>query len=94
MSLEEIRVLDWTQWQQGPVATIFLADLGADVIKIEHREFGDPGRGMQTIMGTMLDKDLPFNTYFESQNRNKRGITLDFKRRRSYEEAQESSIAR
>ena len=77
MSLEGIRVLDWTQWQHGPVATIFLADLGADVIKIEHREFGDPGRGMKAIMGTMVDKDLPFNTYFEMQNRNKRGITLD-----------------
>jgi len=77
MALEGIRVLDWTQWQQGPVATTFLADLGADVIKIEHREFGDPGRGMKAIMGSMLDKDLPFNTYFESQNRNKRGMTID-----------------
>jgi len=77
MPLEGIRVLDWTQWQQGPVSTVILADMGADVIKIEHRERGDPGRGMKAIMGVMSKKDLPINTYFESQNRNKRGITLD-----------------
>ncbi|MBN1614676.1 MAG: CoA transferase [Deltaproteobacteria bacterium] len=77
MPLEGIRVLDWTQWQQGPVSTVILADMGADVIKIEHRERGDPGRGMKSIMGVMSKRDLPVNTYFESQNRNKRGITLD-----------------
>ena len=77
MPLEGIRVLDWTQWQQGPVGSVFLADLGADVIKIEHRERGDPGRGMKFIVGIMVGQELQFNTYFESHNRNKRGITLD-----------------
>jgi len=77
MALEGITVLDWTIWQQGPVSTVILADLGADVIKIEHRVTGDPGRGMKYIMGAMLGEELPFNTYFEGQNRNKRGITLD-----------------
>ena len=77
MPLEGIGVLDWTQWQQGPVGSVFLADMGADVIKIEHRERGDPGRGMKFILGIMVGEELPINTYFESQNRNKRGITLD-----------------
>jgi len=85
MPLEGIRVLDWTQWQQGPVATTMLADLGADVIKIEHRERGDPGRGMKAIMGTMIGEEVPINTYFEGHNRNKRGITLDLSKEKGRE---------
>ena len=42
--LEGILVLDWTIWQQGPVCSAMLGDMGADVIKIEQRGTGDPGR--------------------------------------------------
>jgi crotonobetainyl-CoA:carnitine CoA-transferase CaiB-like acyl-CoA transferase len=79
MPLEGIRVLDWTIWQQGPVATMMLADLGADVIKIESRDGGDPGRGLVSSGGINLDAKVE-SAYFEGNNRNKRSITLDLKR--------------
>ena len=50
--LEGIRVIDWTIWQQGPVATTMLADMGAEVIKIEERDKGDPGRAIFAIGGS------------------------------------------
>ncbi|HSD09429.1 MAG TPA: CoA transferase [Candidatus Binatia bacterium] len=78
MPLEGIRVLDWTIWQQGPVCSAILGDLGADVIKIEERVGGDPGRGMLRLAGLEMS-DRP-NFYFMANNRNKRGITLDLKK--------------
>jgi crotonobetainyl-CoA:carnitine CoA-transferase CaiB-like acyl-CoA transferase len=79
MPLEGIRVVDWTIWQQGPVASVMLGDLGADVIKIEERVGGDPGRGVLRAQGLDLT-DRP-NFYFEANNRNKRSIAVDLKKR-------------
>ena len=73
MPLEGIRVLDWTAFQQGPTAGALLADMGADVIKIEEPR-GEPGRGLAAIYGM----DLPVNFYFLNQNRGKRGMVIDF----------------
>ncbi len=77
MPLDGIRVIDWTIWQQGPVATTKLGDLGADVIKIEERVGGDPGRGIMAMSG--IDLGERPNFYFEANNRNKRSLTLDLK---------------
>jgi CoA:oxalate CoA-transferase len=77
MPLEGIRVLDWTIWQQGPVSTAMLGDLGAEVIKLEERESGDPGRYLAAIGGASL-ADRP-NFYFEANNRNKQSLALDLK---------------
>lgn len=74
MPLDGIRILDWTVWQQGPTATALLADMGADVIKIEEPR-GDPGRGLSRIGGV----PVVLNYYFGNQNRNKRGIILNLK---------------
>lgn len=76
--LEGIRVIDWTIWQQGPVAAVMLGDLGAEVIKIEQRESGDPGRGILKMSGIDLS-DRP-NFYFEANNRNKLGMAIDLKK--------------
>ncbi len=78
MPLEGIRVVDWTIWQQGPVASVMLGDLGADVIKVEERVGGDPGRGVLKAQGLDL-RDRP-NFYFEANNRNKRSLTVDLKK--------------
>ena len=78
LPLEGIRVLDWTIWQQGPISALMLSDLGADVIKIEERTGGDPGRGVLRASGLDLSKHPNF--YFEANNRGKRSIALDLKR--------------
>ncbi|UGQ11767.1 CoA transferase [Yinghuangia sp. ASG 101] len=72
--LEGVRVVDWTIWQQGPVAGAMLGDLGADVIKIEERRGGDSGRAMLAF------PDTGASPYFEVNNRNKRSIAVDLKK--------------
>jgi crotonobetainyl-CoA:carnitine CoA-transferase CaiB-like acyl-CoA transferase len=78
--LEGIRVLDWTAWQQGPIAAALLADMGAEVIKIEAPE-GEPGRGMLRMYG----RDLPLNFYYQNQNRGKKGIVLNLQKQKAKE---------
>lgn len=71
--LAGVRVLDFTRYQQGPFATTLLADLGADVLKVEERGDGEVGRRMEGLPNG-------FSPYFESYNRGKRDITLDPRR--------------
>ncbi|WP_363319306.1 CaiB/BaiF CoA-transferase family protein [Accumulibacter sp.] len=67
-----MRVLDLTRLLPGPVATLHLADMGADVIKIEDHAAGDYAR----ILGDGPDG---VSVFFRSVNRNKRGLRLDLK---------------
>lgn len=71
--LDGIRVVDWTIWQQGPVAGAMLGDLGAEVIKIEERERGDGGRAMLRF------DDSGKSPYWEMNNRNKKSVAIDLK---------------
>jgi crotonobetainyl-CoA:carnitine CoA-transferase CaiB-like acyl-CoA transferase len=87
MPLEGLRVLDWTIWQQGPVCSAMLGDLGAEVIKLESRDGGDPGRGLVSIGGAGLQKRPNF--YFEANNRNKQSLTLDLKQPEAQQIVQE-----
>ena len=71
--LAGIRVLDLTRLLPGPVATLHLADLGAEVIKIEDPQVGDYAR----TLGTGQGED---SAYFRMINRNKQGLRLDLKK--------------
>ena len=70
--LSGIRVLDLTQFLSGPFATQILADLGADVIKLEPPQ-GDPVRA---VPPHFVDGD---SVYYLCVNRNKRSIAIDMK---------------
>ena len=66
-------MLDLTRLLPGPVASLHLADLGAEVIKIEDPEIGDYARTLGASNGAMTD-------FFRAINRNKRFVTLDLKK--------------
>ncbi|MCH2506247.1 MAG: CoA transferase [Dehalococcoidia bacterium] len=76
--MDGIKVLDWTMWQFGPVSTMMLGDLGADVIKVESLD-GDHGRQFRRVAGASSQLPGGLNAYFESLNRQKRSIALDLK---------------
>ena len=80
--LHGIRVLDLTRLLPGPVATLHLADLGADVIKVEDTGAGDYARAMGRGRGQGRDAMADI---FRLINRNKRALTLDLKQPRGRE---------
>lgn len=69
--LSGMRILTVEQYGAGPFATMLLADMGAEVIKIEDPESGDIGRYVPPFLG---DRD---SVYFQSLNRNKKSVALD-----------------
>jgi crotonobetainyl-CoA:carnitine CoA-transferase CaiB-like acyl-CoA transferase len=77
-SLSDVRVLDLSRVLAGPWCTQTLADLGADVVKVERPLTGDDTRGWGPPF--LSDRDgnaTPEATYFLGTNRNKRSITVD-----------------
>ncbi len=70
--LSGLRILDLTRLLPGPVCTLYLADLGADVIKIEDLDAGDYARSLGSRPGTV-------SAFFRAVNRNKRSAALDMK---------------
>ncbi len=71
LPLDDIRIVSLEQYAAGPFATLQLADMGAEVIKIEYPEGGDVGRHVPP------GADDGSSLFFETFNRNKRSMTLD-----------------
>ena len=77
-SLDGIRVLDLSRVLAGPWCTQTLADLGADVIKIERPGAGDDTRGWgPPFLKDASGQDTPDAAYYLGTNRNKRSVTCD-----------------
>lgn len=71
-ALNGVRVLDLTRVLAGPYCTMLMADMGAEVIKIEVPETGDDSRQF----GPFVNKE---SSYYMNLNRNKKGVTLNLK---------------
>ncbi len=64
----------------APTACYMLGDLGAEIIKVEDREKGDPSRGTSAVFGASMSLASGENILFETANRNKKSMTLDLKK--------------
>ncbi|QLG92854.1 CoA transferase [Pseudomonas yamanorum] len=81
-ALQGIKIIDLSRALSGPFCTMVLADLGADVIKVEPGPAGDMSR-------TWGPFDRGVSTYYLSCNRNKRGLCVDFRSPRGLDTLQQ-----
>ena len=70
--LQGIRVVDFSQYLAGPACTRLMVEQGADCIKLELPDHGDPSRGLQPRINRR-------SAFFVQQNRGKRSVGLDFR---------------
>ena len=88
-ALERLRILDFSRVLAGPLATMVLADLGAEVTKVER-----PGGGDETrAWGPPYNDAGAQSTYFQSVNRNKDSLVLDLTAEADRAEAQRLAAA-
>jgi crotonobetainyl-CoA:carnitine CoA-transferase CaiB-like acyl-CoA transferase len=80
LPLQGVRVIDFSMGWAGPLCTRTLADLGADVIKIEAMQYPDWWRGVDRRDAYVNEQMYEKTVRFCIMNRNKRGITLDLTR--------------
>ncbi|MFI5316556.1 MAG: CaiB/BaiF CoA transferase family protein [Myxococcota bacterium] len=71
--LKGIRVVDFTQYLAGPTVTRLMAEMGADVVKVEQAPGGDPSRLLPLRIGER-------SIYFIQQNRGKKSLCVDFQK--------------
>jgi crotonobetainyl-CoA:carnitine CoA-transferase CaiB-like acyl-CoA transferase len=78
--LEGIRILEWGIFHAGPGGPAILADMGAEVIKIEQPGTGDPCRQSERYKGIDFRFGKDRNIFYEGANRGKKSITIDLAR--------------
>ncbi|MBF6559230.1 MAG: CoA transferase [Candidatus Binataceae bacterium] len=76
--LAGVKVLDFTQYLAGPTVTRLMAEMGADIIKVEQYPMGDPARLLPIVKNGR-------SAYFIQQNRGKKSLCLDFSKPESIE---------
>ena len=76
--LSGVTVLDFTQYLAGPTVTRLMAEMGANIIKVEQAPMGDPSRLLPFIQDDR-------SAYFVQQNRGKKSLCLDFDKPESLE---------
>lgn len=76
--LSGCHVLDFTQYLAGPTITRLMAEMGADIVKVELAPIGDPSRLLPTVKNGR-------SGYFVQQNRDKKSLCLDFSKPASLE---------
>lgn len=72
-AFEDVKILDFTQLEQGPSATQVLADFGAEVIKVERIDRGEIGRQQPPFLTN------GYSPHWSATNRNKKSISVDVK---------------
>jgi crotonobetainyl-CoA:carnitine CoA-transferase CaiB-like acyl-CoA transferase len=87
-ALGKLRILDFSRVLAGPLATMTLADLGAEVTKVER-----PGSGDETRSWGPPYDDVGEATYFQAVNRNKRSLALDLQDPEDRAEAHRLALA-
>jgi crotonobetainyl-CoA:carnitine CoA-transferase CaiB-like acyl-CoA transferase len=76
--LSGLKVLDFTQYLAGPTVTRLMAEMGAEIIKVEQAPMGDPARLLPVVKNGR-------SAYFVQQNRGKKSLCLDFSKPRAIE---------
>jgi crotonobetainyl-CoA:carnitine CoA-transferase CaiB-like acyl-CoA transferase len=75
--LDGIKVLEVANWVAAPAACAMLADLGADVVKIEHPETGDPVRSIDVTPQGIIAETPDLNPSFQHLNRGKKSLGIN-----------------
>ena len=81
--LRDVRVVDFTMGWSGPLATRHLADMGAEVVKIEACGHMDWWRGWEVTPESLAAQEHETSAIFNEINRNKLGVAIDLTRTRS-----------